>query len=71
MNTLIVNIEPSPLRNRKYRIFLLDGTHYDVGLKKFKYYVDHHDTKMRYLYYVLLTNEVKEKIISLKPSHVL
>lgn len=50
----IINIEETPLRNRRYRIFLLDGTKYDIGTKKDEYYIDHGNKEMRRLYYINL-----------------
>jgi len=71
MNTLIINIEDSPLRNRRFRIYLLNGNHYDVGFKKSKYYIDHHNQLKRELYYGLFNDDAKKTIMTLKPSQLL
>ena len=69
--TLIINIEKSPLRNRRYRTYLLNGDRYDVGFVKCKYYVDTGDKELRNFYYALMSKEIKQKIISLTPSPLL
>jgi hypothetical protein len=71
MNTLIINIEDSPLRNRRFRIYLLNGDHYDVGFKKCKYYIDHHNKLKRELFYNLFNIETKNIILTLNPSQLL
>jgi hypothetical protein len=71
MYTLIINIEDSPLRNRRFRIYLLNGNHYDVGFKKCKYYIDNHNKLRRDLYYGLLNNDAKNTLMTLKPSQLL
>ncbi len=53
----IINIEDCPLRNRRFRIFLLDGTKYDVGTKKGEYYIDHGNKELRRTYYTNLNKK--------------
>jgi len=55
----IINIEKSPLSNRRYRIYLLNGKHYDIGLNECKYYIDHGDKKLRELHYGLFNKYTK------------
>lgn len=50
----IINIEETPLRNRRFRVFLLDGTKYDIGTKKGEYYIDHGNKEIRTSYYIHL-----------------
>ena len=69
--SIIINIENSPLRNRRFRIFFLNGEHYDIGFKKCQYYIDHHDKLKRELYYTAFNKSSKIAIISLKPSQLL
>lgn len=67
----IINIEKSPLRNRRYRIYLLNGERYDVGFIKCKYYIDTGDKELRNFYYSLISHKIKQKLISLTPSPLL
>lgn len=67
----IINIEKSPLRNRRYRIYLLNGERYDVGFIKCKYYIDTGDKELRNFYYALMNHKIKQKLISLTPSSLL
>jgi hypothetical protein len=69
--SIIINIEDSPLRNRRFRIFFLNGKHYDIGFKKCQYYIDHHDKLRRELYYTVFNESSKIAIMSLKPSQLL
>lgn len=36
----ILKIEPSKLKNKRYRVYLEDDTHYDFGLDTGKTYID-------------------------------
>lgn len=69
--SIIINIEECPLRNRQFRLFFLNGKHYDIGFKKCSYYIDHHDKLKRNLYYSLFNESSKNAIRSLKPSQLL
>lgn len=69
--SLIINIEESPIRNKKFRIYLLNGTKIDFGNETSYYYIEHQNKKQREIYYKLLNNESKELIASLKPSQIL
>lgn len=69
--TLVIDIENSPLRNRRFRIFLLNGDHYDVGFKKCLYYIDDHNKLKRELFYAMFNESAKKTIMTLKPSQLL
>ena len=38
---MITKISSSPLANKRYRVFMDDGKHYDFGLKNGSNYLDH------------------------------
>ena len=67
----IINIEKSPLRNRRYRIYLINSDHLDVGFKKSKYYIDDGNKANRNFYYQLLNNKQIEELFNCKPSQLL
>jgi hypothetical protein len=67
----VLNIENSPVRNRLYRVFLINGDHIDIGDMKSFYYTDHNDEKRREKYFNKLTNSQIEELQSLKPSRLL
>lgn len=67
----IINIEESPLRNRRYRIFLINGNHIDIGFKDCNYYIDNANKKERNLFYKILDKEQKHLIMTCKPSQLL
>lgn len=67
----IINIENSPLRNRRYRIYLLNGDRYDVGFKKCKYYIDNGDKNLRKFYYTVLDKNAKHVCNELIPCQLL
>jgi hypothetical protein len=67
----IINIEPSPLRNRLYRIFLIDGSTCDIGNKYRDYYLCHCDKKKRNRELGLLNEKEINMIKTLEPSQLL
>lgn len=67
----IINIELSPLRNRLYRVYLIDGTCCDIGNKYREFYVLHHDRKKRNRDLSLLTRKEIEMLRSMRPSQLL
>jgi hypothetical protein len=67
----IINIENSPLRNRRFRIYLLNGEYYDVGYKKCKYYIDTGNKEYRNFFYSILDARTKNYIMTMKPSQIL
>ena len=44
---MIVKIEPSTRKSKRYRVTLDDGSHYDFGLKTGSTFIDHKDEKKR------------------------
>ena len=67
----VINVENSPVRNRLYRVFLINGDHIDIGDMKSFYYTDHQDYERREKYFNSLTNEQIIELQSLKPSRLL
>ena len=47
---MITEIFESPLKNKRYRVLLDNGEHYDFGLKEGETYLDHHDKTKRMNY---------------------
>ena len=47
----VINVENSPVRNRLYRVFLINGNHIDIGDMKSFYYTDHQDEYIREKYF--------------------
>jgi hypothetical protein len=43
----ITKIENSPIKNKRYRVTMSDGKHYDFGLKEGSTYIDHKDAIKR------------------------
>lgn len=39
----ITKIEESPIKNKRYRVTMSDGSHYDFGLKNGSTYLEHKD----------------------------
>lgn len=70
---LIINIEKSPLRNKRYRIYLINGDHYDIGFNKCSYYIDNKDKVQREMFFqfLCLDKNTMKTIQQLKPSQVL
>jgi hypothetical protein len=68
----IISISESPKKNKRFRVYLDDNTHYDFGLKHYKdgTYIDHKDKKKRLNYIARHLGNMKEKqlIDSLTPS---
>lgn len=52
MTYKILDIIQSPLKNKRYRIFLNDGTHYDFGLRGGSTFIDHKDRLLKENYYL-------------------
>lgn len=44
---MIVKIEPSPRKYKRYRVILDDNTHFDFGLKTGSTFIDHKDEVKR------------------------
>lgn len=69
--SLIINIEKSPIRNKKFRIYLLNGNKIDFGNDNCHYYIEHKNKKKREIFYKLLNNETKNLLTTLIPSQLL
>ncbi|AIW01922.1 MAG: hypothetical protein YSLV7_ORF03 [Yellowstone Lake virophage 7] len=71
----IVNLVDSPKKDKRYRVFLSDGSKYDFGLKDFANgtYIDHGDKKIRFNYWARhLKNHNEQHLIdNLIPSPAL
>jgi len=57
----ITNISTSPLKTKRFRVFLDDGRHFDFGLKTGSTYIDHHDKNKRFNYQSRHYNSQKER----------
>jgi hypothetical protein len=57
----IVSITHSPLKTKRFRIYLDNNKHYDFGLKTGQTYIDHQDKVKRHNYQVRHYNLKKEQ----------
>lgn len=66
----ITKIEASPIKNKRFRVTMDDGKHYDFGLRNGSTYLDHKDPVKRTNYLKRhMGNEIENKLIkSLTPS---
>ena len=69
----IINIEKSPVKNKRYRVYLSDNTYYDFGLDTGKTYIDHKNAKLRENYLKRhLSNQMERHLVNnLIPSPAL
>jgi hypothetical protein len=69
----IINLTDSPKKNKRFRVYMDDGKHYDFGLDTGSTYIDHHDKQKRLAYIARHLGNVREKrlIDSLTPSNAL
>jgi hypothetical protein len=69
----IISISESPKKNKRFRVYLEDGNHYDFGLDTGSTYIDHHDKKKRLAYIARHLGNLSEKrlIDSMTPSPAL
>lgn len=69
----IVKLEQSPLKTKRFRVYLDDNSHYDFGLKGAKTYLDGVSDKTRENYLARhLSNPLEKQFITnLKPSPAL
>ena len=67
----VINVENSPIRNRVYRVFLINGDHVDIGDLKTFYYVNHKNKYKREQYFQSLTKTEIKVIQTLKPTQLL
>jgi hypothetical protein len=70
---IIINIEPSNRKNKRFKITLSDGRIFHFGLKNGSTYIDHHDKDIREAYWARhFSNPLEHKLISnLIPSPAL
>lgn len=67
----ILHIEDSPLKTKRFRIYLDNNKHYDFGVKdKHETYIDHQDKVRRERYRLRHLNNQKENVLinSIIPS---
>jgi len=69
----IINLTDSPKKNKRFRVYMDDGKHYDFGLDTGSTYIDHHDKQKRLAYIARHLGNVREKklIDNLIPSPAL
>jgi len=68
---MIINIEDSPIRSRRYRIFLLDGSKIDIGnSKEINNYIDTGNKKVRKQFYTSMDSADKIEFMKMRPSRV-
>ena len=67
---MIVKIIKSPIKHKRYRVFMDSGKYFDFGLDTGSTYIDHHDKAKRRNYLLRhLANPIENKLISnLVPS---
>jgi hypothetical protein len=70
---MIVEIKPSPLKNKRLRVYLTNGKTYDFGFKGGSTYIDHHNEQLRLNYIKRHGGNVKEAYLihNLIPSPAL
>ena len=70
---MIVNIEPSKIKNKRFEVTLDNGRKFNFGLKDDQTYIDHHDkVKREYYLKLYLANKIENKLINdLIPSPAL
>ena len=57
----ILNITDSPLKTKRFRVYLDNNKHYDFGLKTGQTYIDHRDKVKRHNYQVRHYNSKREQ----------
>lgn len=70
---MIIELTPSPLKNKRFRVTMDDGKTYDFGLKGGDTYIDHQDKKKRLNYWARhCANDTERRLIdNLVPSPAL
>jgi hypothetical protein len=48
---MIINIESSPVKHKRFRVTMDNGKQYDFGLDTGNTYIDHHDREIRLNYW--------------------
>jgi len=69
----IIEVIDSPKKNKRFRVYMDDGKHYDFGLDTGSTYIDHHDKQKRLAYIARHLGNLREKklIDNLIPSPAL
>lgn len=69
----ILKIEHSPLKSKRYRVFLENGRHYDFGLKTGRTYIDGETSETRANYWARHMGNKREQhlITNIIPSPAL
>jgi hypothetical protein len=67
---MIIKIEKSPVKYKRYRVYMDTGKHYDFGLLGGETYIDHKDANKRRNYWLRHYGNPTEKILidNLVPS---
>lgn len=67
---MIIKVEASPIKTKRFRAFMDNGKHWDFGLDGAKTYIDHKDKTLRlnYLKRHLGNPTEKQLITNLTPS---
>jgi len=70
---MIERVENSPVKHKRFRVYLTNGMHYDFGLDTGSTYIDHHDPKLRSAYVSRhFANKIEKQLIeNLVPSPAL
>lgn len=70
---MIERIEKSPVKHKRFRVFLNNGKHFDFGLDTGSTYIDHHDVTLRNNYVKRhFANKIERRLIeNLVPSPAL
>jgi hypothetical protein len=68
---MIINIESSPLKKRRFRIYFLDATYIDIGSsKRLDEYIDTGNKHDRRNYYKHMDKTDKHEFILMRPCRV-
>lgn len=68
---MIINIESSPLRSRRYRVYFLDGTFIDIGSsKRLDEYIDTSNERDREQYYKAMDETDRREFLKMRASRV-
>jgi hypothetical protein len=67
---MIISIEKSPKQNKRFRVYMDNGKHYDFGLDTGQTYIDHGDKQKKLAYWARHTgNDTERRLIAnLVPS---
>ena len=62
MTDIIVKIEQSPKKDKRFRVFLNNGAYYDFGLKGGSTYIDHFNKTKRLNYWKRHLKNPRERV---------